>query len=113
MLVEVLGVMIPFAVIGGATLIVINLRKYENQERMAMIEKGVNTDLFKKQQSTSLPLRLSLLCIGIGVGLLVGLLLSEVVDNRAVCFVSMTFIFGGLGLGAAYLVEEKKFQRQR
>jgi F0F1-type ATP synthase assembly protein I len=111
MAVEILGVMIPIIAVIGIVFIIIFLRKYENTERMAMIEKGVDADLFKRQTSTSAPLRLSLLFIGVGVGLLFGYFLSEVMSNRPVAFISMTFIFGGIGLGVAYLIEDKKIKQ--
>jgi hypothetical protein len=71
--VETLGVMIPIIAIIGGIIMVIYLRRYENVERMAMIEKGVDPSVFaRKSRNTSGALRASLLFIGAGTGLLLG-----------------------------------------
>jgi hypothetical protein len=110
MLVEVLGVSIPIVAIVGAFTMIVYLRKYDNLERMAMIEKGVKAeDLnIKGQKNVSLPLRISLLFIGAGFGILMGYVLDYNFDMQEPGYFSMIFIFGGLGLGLAYLIEEKK-----
>jgi hypothetical protein len=108
--VEILGVMIPIIAIIGIIIAIIYVRKFENEERLAMIEKGVSPEFLniKRERNTSLPLRLSLLMIGAGVGLLFAYFLDRTFDMEEVAYFSMLFIFGGLGLGAAYLVEEKQ-----
>jgi hypothetical protein len=112
---EVLGVMIPIIAIIGVFIMIIYLRKYENQERMAMIEKGVSAELFvnkKSRHTASLPLRASLLLIGIGLGFLIGYFLDYHFDMEEVGYFSMLFIFGGIGLGLAYIVEERKQKKE-
>lgn len=95
--------------VSGILTMVLYLRKYKNQELMAMIEKGVTPESFMtKQPNFSITLRFSLLLIGIGVGFLLGYFLDRTFDMDEVGYFSMLFIFGGLGLGAAYLVEDKK-----
>jgi F0F1-type ATP synthase assembly protein I len=109
--VEVLGVMIPIIGIIGLFTMIIYLRRFENQERMAMIEKGVSPELFnKKKVNNSVTLRGSLLLIGIGTGILLGYFLDRMFNMEEVGYFSMLFILGGLGLGAAYLIEEKKLK---
>lgn len=111
---EVLGIMIPIIAIVGAFIMIVYLRKYENTERMAMIEKGVDPTLFaKRQKDSSGPLRASLLFIGAGLGLLIAYFLDRSFNMEEVAYFSMLFIFGGLGLGAAYVVEEKKNRELR
>ena len=105
---SVIGVMIPIVAIVGAFIMIVYIRKFENLERMAIIDKGLSPDIFKRQRSTSGPLRASLLFIGAGIGLLLGYWLDRVFDMEEVGYFSMLFIFGGLGLGVAYLIEEKK-----
>lgn len=112
--VEVLGVMIPIIAIIGTFIMIVYLRKYENTERMAMIEKGVNAELFNKGKTTtnvSFSLRASLLLIGIGLGCLCGYFLDYNYNMEEVGYFSMLFIFGGIGLGLAYLIEEAKQRR--
>lgn len=93
----------------GLFVMLVYFRRIENSERLAMIEKGVDASLFaKKQRNTSFPLRVSLLLIGAGSGLIMGYILDRQYYMEEVAYFSMLFIFGGLGLGAAYLIEEKK-----
>jgi F0F1-type ATP synthase assembly protein I len=106
-----LSMLIPIVSVISAIVMIIYLRRYENQERMAMIEKGVSPDLFaKRQRSASSTLRFALLFIGAGVGLLLGYFLDSAFRMDEVAYFSMLFIFGGLGLGAAYMIEEKKLR---
>lgn len=107
------GILMVIVITLGAFIMVIYLRKFENIERMAMIEKGASPDLFniRKQRNTSFPLRVSLLFIGAGLGLLMGYFLDRAFDMEEVAYFSMLFIFGGLGLGGAYIIEEKKLNQ--
>lgn len=114
--VEIIGVMVPIILIISVAIMVVYLRKYQNQERMAMIDKGVNPELFAKkpnQSNPSVTLRFSLLLIGIGAGILLGYFLDRKFGMEEVAYFSMLFIFGGIGLGAAYLIEEKKFRESQ
>jgi hypothetical protein len=106
--VEILGVMIPIIAIIGTFIMIVYLRKYENTERMAMIEKGLTAEIFKGKRDSSFPLRFSLLLIGSGIGLLMGYGLDQLFNMEEVAYFSMIFILGGIGLGAAYILEEKK-----
>lgn len=112
---EVLAIMIPIVAIVGAFTMIVYLRRFENTERMAMIEKGVDPSLFTKRQrsNSSGTLRASLLLIGAGLGLLIAYFLDRAYDMEQVGYFSMIFVFGGLGLGAAYLVEEKKIKEEK
>jgi len=91
----------------GLIVMVIYLRKYTNIERMALIEKG-EQPFQMKQSNTSIPLRFSLLFIGFGLGLLIGYFLDSAFRMEEVAYFSMIFVFGGAGLGLAYIIEEKK-----
>lgn len=108
--IPIFGMMIPLAGIIGAYVMVVYLRRFENQEKMAMIEKGVSPEFFniKKRRNNSGPLRASLLLIGIGLGFFLGYFLDMHYNMEEVGYFAMLFIFGGVGLGLAYLVEEKK-----
>ena len=107
---EVLGVMIPIIAIIGTFIMVIYLRKYTHAERIMMIDKGVSADLFsdKGNYSISFSLRASLLLIGIGLGILFGYFLDYHFNMEEAGYFAMIFIFGGIGLGLAYIVEERK-----
>ena len=111
--IPVFGIMFPIIITLGAFIMVVYIRKFVNIERMAIIEKGLNPDLFKTEKSTSGTLRASLLLIGIGIGFLIGYSLDRAFDMEEVGYFSMLFIMGGLGLGLAYMVEEKKARAGR
>ena len=114
-IVPIFGIMVPIISVIGAFIMIVYLRRYENAERMAMIEKGVDPSLFtkKKRGVSSGTLRASLLFIGAGIGLLIAYFLDRAFYMEEVAYFSMLFIFGGIGLGAAYLVEEKKFREEQ
>jgi hypothetical protein len=107
----ILGVLLPIIISLGAFVMVVYLRKYENMERLAIIEKGLEKDLFKRGTSPSGALRAALLFIGAGIGLLLGYWLDQAFDMRETGYFAMLLIFGGIGLGLAYLIEEAKAKR--
>ena len=106
--VAVIGVFIPIVAIVAISAIIVYIRKFENEERMAMIDKGMNPKDMKVVRNTSFPLRFSLLMIGVGVGLFVGYILDSITYMDEVAYFSMSFIWGGVGMGLSYVIEEKK-----
>jgi hypothetical protein len=110
--VEIIGVMIPIILSIGTFITIIYIRKFQNMERMAIIDKGLDPGIFKKESSTAPTLRSSLLLIGAGLGLLLGYWLDRAFDMEEVGYFSMLFILGGVGLGLAYLIEERKMKKQ-
>ena len=107
--VPILGVLLPIIITLGAFVMIVYLRKYENMERMSIIDKGLSPDIFKRGRTTAPgTIRWALLMIGIGIGFLIGYWLDRSFDMEEVGYFSMLFIFGGLGLGLAYFFEEAK-----
>jgi len=111
--VAVIGTLIPIVITLGAFVMVVYIRKFGNLERMAIIEKGLDPGIFKTSHSTSGALRASLLLIGAGFGLIMGYWLDRSFDMEEVGYFSMLFIFGGIGLGLAYLIEEAKAKKDK
>ena len=111
--VAIVGTLIPIILIIGVVIMIIYIRKYENEERMAMIDKGLDPKLFaKKPGNISGALRAALLLIGAGIGLLLGNFLERSLNmDEPVAYFSMLFVFGGAGLGTAYLIEERKAKK--
>jgi len=107
-IVQVLGVLLPIIITLGAFVMVVYLRKFQNMERMMIIEKGLAPDMFKKERMTNSTIRWSLLLIGVGIGFLIGYWLDYSFRMDEVGYFSMLFIFGGLGLGIAYFIEERE-----
>ena len=106
--VAIMGTLIPIIISIGVFITIVYIRKFQNLERMAIIDKGLSPDLFKRESSTAGTLRASLLLIGAGTGLLFAYFLDRAWDMEEVAYFSMLFIFGGLGLGLAYIIEERK-----
>ena len=82
-----------------------------NKERMAMIEKGADPTLFKTKLPNTLflTLKAGLLFIGVALGVLFGSLIeanSNMEEGPA--YVSMIFLFGGIGLVVGYIIQTKK-----
>jgi len=96
----------PIAIIA----MVIYLRKYSNMERMRLIENGIDPSEINRMSKSGKfsTLRFALLFIGFGLGLIIGYILDTYTGMDEIAYFSMLFIFGGMGLGAAYMVEEKK-----
>ncbi|MEJ1237684.1 DUF6249 domain-containing protein [Chryseolinea sp. T2] len=113
--VAALGVMVPIVALIGSFVMVVYLRKFENLERMSMIEKGLDPTLFRSRnyRNTSVPLRASLLLIGAGIGLLLGYALDSATYMDEVAYFSMLFVCGGAGLGLSYIIEERRARENK
>jgi len=106
--VAMLGVMVPIIGSIGLFITIIYIRKFQNLERMAIIDKGLAPDIFKKESSSAGTLRAALLLMGAGTGLLLGYFFDRAWDMEEVGYFAMLFICGGIGLGVAYIIEERK-----
>lgn len=107
--VEIIGVFIPIIAIIGVVIMVIYLRRFQNQERMAMIDKGLSpADLKTSKEESFGTLKFALLLIGIGLGFLMGNIIASYTDMRQnIAYFSMLFLFGGIGLIIAYVIQRK------
>ncbi|MDZ4716405.1 MAG: DUF6249 domain-containing protein [Cytophagales bacterium] len=113
-IIPVLGILLPIIITLAAFVMIVYLRKYENVERMSMIEKGVALDLFinKEKFYTGWTVRWSFLLIGIGIGFLIGYWLDSAFGMEEVGYFASLFICGGIGLGSSYYVEEKQRKKE-
>ena len=120
-IVQIVGMLIPIIGIIGFFTMVVFSRKYENDERMAMIAKGINPMASTQRASFNVNpshlLRWGFVLVGFGIGLLMGSLLESLIniDDDTAHF-SMIFIFGGLGLLASYFYQmnlDKKNQKNK
>lgn len=79
-----------------------------NKERMALIEKGIGAEIFNKGDRKAAPfwkvliLNLSLLLIGIGVGIFLATLLDTYTDLGESIYPAIIFTTAGLGLLAGF-----------
>ena len=105
---EILIPLIVFASLFAVIYVFLNTR---NKERMALIEKGADASLFatKKKSFRNITMKIGMLAVGIGVGILMGSILdSYTVLDEEVAFPSMIFLFGGLFLVANAMIEKKE-----
>jgi hypothetical protein len=109
---EQLALMIPIISLIGAFIMVIFLRRYQNIERMSMIERGINPADMKsvwlgKLRDPYRHLRIACTAIGIGLGFLIGSIWQGAFDFHArdTVFLGGVILFGGLGLLAGYIIQ--------
>lgn len=92
-------VLIPLTLFISVAITIIFMRKFLNEERLAAIEKGADPNIFKFRASNTLALKVGLLFIGVGLGILFGNILESNFNlEEEVAYFSMIFIFGGAGL---------------
>jgi len=112
MIENILVPLIVFSSIFGIFFVWISTR---NKERMAMIEKGADASLFatKKRSFTNITLKIGMLAVGIGLGILAGSLLANYTTLRPqVAFPSMIFLFGRLFLVGNAFLEKKQSENE-
>lgn len=102
-MVEILVPIALFASIFGIVWVAVSAR---NKERLALIEKGMDSSIFKQLGQTHWrygALKFGLLAIGVGIGLVIANILdvNGIMDDE-VAYFAMIFIFGGLGLLSYY-----------
>ncbi len=110
MRVEILGVLIPFAFLGVAFASLYVYLTTRNKERLALIEKGASSDLFKSKPAESsgyLTFKAGLFLIGIALGIIGGYFLTEGGMEEEPAYFSMIFLFGGIGLVVSFLLQGK------
>ena len=105
------GILVPlgaFAMVFGIFYLSITSR---NRERMALIERGADPTLFenKKRGYSSSSMRVGLFLFCIGVGIVMGYLISSGggMDEGA-AYPAMIFVFGGLALIFSHLWQRKQ-----
>ena len=106
-MVPIVGMLIPIIGTIGVFTMIVFLRKYDNDEKMAMIAKGITPpQRVSKTINPSSYLGIGFVCLGFGIGLLMGSLLESLtgIDGGTAHF-SMIFIFGGLGLLLSYFYQ--------
>jgi uncharacterized membrane protein YfcA len=112
--VEIIGVFIPIIAIISIVITIVYLRRFQNQERMAMIDKGLSPiDMKKPAEEGFGTLKAALLLIGAGFGFVLGYVLEQYAGMRhIIAYTSMLLLFGGVGLVAAYILQQKRLNKK-
>jgi len=109
----VIAILLPIIISLGAFVMIVFLRRYEKEERLKMVEHGMDPHSGVKKTRGS-GLKFALVLIGVGIGLLVGNMLdASGLVYEEVAYFSMSFLFGGAGLLIGYLVESKQIQQEQ
>lgn len=104
-------IVVPLVMFGATFGIVYVITSARHKEKMALIEKGADPTLFKRQQlkfSQYNVFKYGLLLVGVAIGIILAGIMAEIhfIDDVAAYFSSILF-FGGLALIAAYLLRNK------
>jgi hypothetical protein len=102
---------IPLAFFASVFGIIYVYFQARNKERLALIEKGADASIFFSQEGKKgnkhVLLKIGLFLIGIAVGVVAGYLLSMTGMNEQAGYISMIFLFGGLGLIVYYPINKR------
>ncbi|MEI6433230.1 MAG: DUF6249 domain-containing protein [Bacteroidota bacterium] len=102
MKIEILILIAFFAMFYGIVYLLVRLK-----ERLTLIQKGANATIFDSSKQPS-SLKLGLVLVGLGIGILLGKILSmnTYLDEELAIF-SMVLLFGGIGLVIYHLIAKK------
>ncbi|NAS12145.1 DUF6249 domain-containing protein [Poritiphilus flavus] len=104
-------IIVPITFVAAIFGILFLYLRSRHRERIAMIERGVTADSIEnKAKRASATLKVGMLCVGIGVGILMGYLVDRIFnpEDSSVFYFAFIFLFGGLGLILNYKIEPKK-----
>jgi hypothetical protein len=107
------GMLAILLIFGGGPALVVAIyylsRKAKNKERMALIEKGIDASIFMKEETTfHQVLMWGMLLGGIGLGLLLGYVLSVYTPMRQeIIMPILALLFGSFGLIGYYVYRKK------
>ncbi|CAH0994776.1 hypothetical protein EMA8858_00888 [Emticicia aquatica] len=110
----IVAMSIPITAILGFVGLMIILRKFDNDEKMAMIEKGLT--LPQKQSSKVNPasaLRWGCLFVGVGLGIFVANMIASVKQDHEALYPALILVFGGAGLLISYYIQLKIDERSK
>ena len=109
---SVLEILIPIAFFAFIVLVVYFTAKFNYQTKKAIIDKGGNIEL-SKNKFPSLEIGLTILGIGLGLGLSVIPQSSSLPENSKELLVgACILLFGGLGLIVAFFTRKRLDERK-
>ncbi len=107
-LAEILIPITMFAMTLGIVYVTVSAR---HRERMAMIERGVDTSIFKRQRNHDNNLKWGIIVLMVAIGLVVGNAVSKasMVDEE-LAGAAFPLMFGGGGLLIYYFLRKSKYE---
>lgn len=83
------------------------------KERLALIDKGLTASIFNSEANVSPSLKWGIFFIGIAVGFLLGEMLVQTTRmEEGIAYLSMIFLFGGIGLVTYYFIARKHVRKE-
>lgn len=83
------------------------------KERLALIDKGLTANIFNKESNVSPSLKWGIFMIGIAIGFLLGeMLVQKTRMEEGIAYLSMIFLFGGIGLVCYYFIARKHVRKE-
>lgn len=82
-----------------------------SREKMGMIERGMDPRSGNKPLNASYMLRLGLIVIGSGLGLLIAGIINKYNDGLGEVYPGLICILGGTGAILAYMIEKKEINK--
>ena len=108
--------LVPIVLFSTGFAMIFGIRYLISKERMAMIERGINPKEGQSAPKPFLSLKIGLLLVGLGLGLLVALctvIFTHLRNDESVAvYFGFILIFGGIGLIISYLIEKKWLDQQ-
>jgi hypothetical protein len=109
-------VLIPIVMFAGGFAMIFGIVYLKTRENMAMIERGMNPKRYANLPAPFRSLKLGLLLLGAGAGLIIAYTIDHSMVNRhepEPIYFALIAIGGGLGLIGSYAMEKKEWERVR
>jgi hypothetical protein len=108
------GVVVPISFFLAIFAILYVYYTTRTKERLALVEKGVDANIFKIDpvQSRLNLVKWGIFLIGLSIGVITGYLLSKSI-HEVVAFFTTILLFGGLALIVAYFITEKMGKKRQ
>jgi hypothetical protein len=111
-------VLIPLTIFAGGFAMIFGIVYLKTKENLAMVEKGMNPKNKMYRPAPFRSLKLGLLLLGAGLGLLTAYIIDMNMrtpgqDEHAPLYFALIAMGGGLGLIASYSIEKKHLLDKR
>jgi hypothetical protein len=109
-------VLVPITLFAGGFAMIFGIVYLKTRENMAMIEKGMNPKRHANLPAPFGSLKLGLLLLGAGFGLLLAYIIDHNITSShepEPIYFALIAIGGGLGLIGSYAMEKKEWDRNK